>query len=114
MTTQSRPRPNSKKRPSNRFNRIKICQPCHERKGRHLSSIFTYKDAKVLQKYVSDRGKIEPRRKTGTCSKCQTYLTREIKKAREIALLPYAAEHVLFNPIERERRSTNRNYSNRY
>jgi len=51
-----------------------------------------YKDIKTLQRFVTDRGKIVPRRITGTCAKHQRAVTREIKKARAIALLPYVKE----------------------
>lgn len=48
-----------------------------------------YKDTKKLQKYLSETGKILPRRITGTCAKHQRPLTTAIKRARAIALLPY-------------------------
>lgn len=53
-----------------------------------------YKDLQLLRRYVGDRGKIEPRRKVGVCSKHQRILARAIKRARHIALLPYTAEHI--------------------
>jgi len=46
------------------------------------------------QRYISDRGKIEPRRKTGTCAKHQRRLSVALKQARQMALLPYTAEHM--------------------
>jgi len=51
-----------------------------------------YKRVDVLKKYLSDRGKIRSSRKTGTCAKHQRRLTVAIKRARYLALLPYAAE----------------------
>lgn len=51
-----------------------------------------YKNVSRLRKMISDRGKILPRRTTGTCAKHQRELTREIKRAREIALLPFTAD----------------------
>ncbi|NLM97669.1 MAG: 30S ribosomal protein S18 [Halanaerobiaceae bacterium] len=51
-----------------------------------------YKDVKTLQRFITDRGKIVPRRITGTCAKHQRAVTREIKRARAIALLPYVKE----------------------
>ncbi|MFP4016003.1 MAG: 30S ribosomal protein S18 [Halanaerobiales bacterium] len=51
-----------------------------------------YKDIRTLQRFVTDRGKIVPRRITGTCAKHQRAITREIKRARAIALLPYVKE----------------------
>ncbi len=53
-----------------------------------------YKDVDRLKKLISDRGRIEPRRKTGLTAKDQRKLAREIKRAREMALLPYTAEHM--------------------
>jgi len=53
-----------------------------------------YKDPAKLRPYISDRGKIEPRRKTGTCAKHQRALARAIKRARHIALLPYVPAHI--------------------
>ena len=55
-----------------------------------------YKDTTRLRRFLSERGKIEPRRKTGTCAKHQRWLTTALKRARELALLPYTAEHVRF------------------
>jgi small subunit ribosomal protein S18 len=54
-----------------------------------------YKNVGLLKKYISDRGKIESAVRTGTCSKCQRNLTVAIKRARHMAFLPIAAEHVL-------------------
>ena len=53
-----------------------------------------YKDISVLRDYISDRGKIEPRRRTGTCARHQRTLAMAIKRARHLALLPYAPEHI--------------------
>jgi len=51
-----------------------------------------YKNVPRLRRYISDRGKILPRRTTGTCASHQRALTRAIKRARQIALLPFTAE----------------------
>mgnify|MGYP006449575313 CR=1 FL=1 len=48
-----------------------------------------YKDIRTLQRFVSDKGKIYPARVTGNCAKHQRQVTRAIKRAREIALMPY-------------------------
>ena len=74
-----------------RTSRRKICQFCHD----HVREI-DYKEVGRLskQRYISDRGKIEPRRKTGTCAKHQRRLSVAIKQARLMALLPYTAEHI--------------------
>jgi small subunit ribosomal protein S18 len=53
--------------------------------------IIDYKDAKTLKHFTSERGKIIPRRITGNCAKHQRELTAAIKRARQIALLPYLA-----------------------
>ena len=74
-----------------RTSRRKICQFCHD----HVHEI-DYKEVSRLskQRYISDRGKIEPRRKTGTCAKHQRRLSVALKQARQMALLPYTAEHM--------------------
>ncbi|GAC1320165.1 MAG: hypothetical protein NVS2B16_03780 [Chloroflexota bacterium] len=69
------------------YNRRKVCAFCVD----HVSEI-DYKDLGRLRRYVSERGKIEPRRKTGTCAKHQRRLTVALKRARVLALLPYTAE----------------------
>jgi small subunit ribosomal protein S18 len=73
-----------------RGGRRKICQFCHD----HVREI-DYKDAnRFMKRYISDRAKIEPRRKTGTCAKHQRRLSVALKQARHMALLPYTAEHM--------------------
>jgi small subunit ribosomal protein S18 len=68
------------------FRRKKVCKFTVE-KIDHIS----YRDVRLLQGFISDRGKIIPRRLTGTSAPFQRKLTRAIKQARAIALLPYAA-----------------------
>ena len=53
-----------------------------------------YKNTSLLRGYISDRGKIEPRRRTGTCARHQRALAVAIKRARHLALLPFAPEHI--------------------
>ncbi len=53
-----------------------------------------YKNITLLRGYISDRGKIDPRRRTGTCARHQRALAMAIKRARHLALLPYAPEHI--------------------
>jgi len=53
-----------------------------------------YKDVGRLRRFLSDRGRIEPRRKLGTCAKHQRALAIALKRARHLALLPYTAEQV--------------------
>ena len=50
---------------------------------------ISYKDAALLRRYISDRSKIEPRRRTGNCAKHQRTLAQAIKRARHIALIPH-------------------------
>ncbi len=68
------------------FRRRKVCKFCMEKIDK-----IDYKDARLLQQFVAERGKIIPRRITGTCAPHQRRLTRAIKQARNIALLPFAA-----------------------
>ena len=53
------------------------------------NKVIDYKDANSLKPFISERGKILPRRVTGTCAHHQRIVAREIKKARQIAILPY-------------------------
>ncbi len=69
--------------------RRKVCAFCVD----HVREI-DYKDVSRLRRYLSDRGKIEPRRKMGTCAKHQRRLTVALKNARFMALLPYTASHL--------------------
>jgi small subunit ribosomal protein S18 len=66
-----------------------VCAFCVD----HVREI-DYKEANKLKRYLSDRAKIEPRRKTGTCAKHQRMLTVALKNARHMALLPYTAQHI--------------------
>ena len=67
--------------------RRKVCYFCTEKSGE-----IDYKDVNLLRRFVSDRGKIRPRRQTGVCAKHQRQLTVAIKRARHMALLPFVAE----------------------
>ena len=67
--------------------RKKVCSFCVDR-VEHID----YKEAAKLRRYLSERGKILPRRTTGTCAKHQRQLTTAIKRARQIALLPYVTD----------------------
>lgn len=53
-----------------------------------------YKDVTLMRRYVTDRGKLDPRRKAGTCAKHQRKVAVAVKRARHLALLPYTSEHV--------------------
>lgn len=50
---------------------------------------FDYKDYETLRRFVTETGKIKPRRQTGNCSRCQRQLAKEVKRARHLALLPF-------------------------
>jgi len=69
------------------FRRKKVCKFCTEK-----IDVIDFKDTRMLGQFVSERGKILPRRLTGTCSPHQHVLTAAIKRARNIALLPFALE----------------------
>jgi small subunit ribosomal protein S18 len=56
--------------------------------------VVDYKQVEFLRSFLTDRGKIRPRHKTGTCGKHQRRLAVAIKRARHLALLPYTAEHI--------------------
>lgn len=76
-----------RRRPKRRiFRRRKVCRFCAD-------SSFTvdYKNARTLRLFTTERGKIIPRRISGNCAKHQRELTTAIKRARTIALMPYAA-----------------------
>jgi small subunit ribosomal protein S18 len=70
------------------FRRKKVCKFTVEK-----IDTISYRDVRLLQQFVSDRGKIIPRRLSGTSAPFQRKLTRAIKQARAIALLPYAARY---------------------
>ncbi len=75
------------KRRGGGMRRKKVCQFCADK-----SLVIDYKDTDMLKKYVTERGKILPRRITGTCAMHQRSVTTAIKRARIVALLPYVAE----------------------
>lgn len=52
---------------------------------------FDYKDIDTLRKFISESGRIKPRRQTGNCARCQRQLAREVKRARHLALLPFVS-----------------------
>src|ERR671911_3098061 len=69
--------------------RRKVCAFCVDK-----IKIVDYKDLSRLRRFLSERGKIEPRRKTGTCAAHQRSLNVALKNARLLALLPFTAEHI--------------------
>jgi small subunit ribosomal protein S18 len=69
--------------------RTKACRFCTDK-----SKIIDYKDVDMLLGLTNLRGRILPRRKTGTCARHQRQVSQAIKRARHLALLPYSAQHV--------------------
>ena len=89
------PRPGG--RPRGRYApRRRVCSFCVE----HVKDI-DYKDFERLRRYVSDRAKIEPRRKSGVCAKHQRALSTAIKRARHLALLPFVPMQAMRSGIRR-------------
>ena len=78
MANEQRVRPRKRK---------KVCSFCVDK-----VTVIDYKDTAKLRRYLPERGKTPPRRTTGTCAAHQRHLTTAIKRARQIALLPYVAD----------------------
>ncbi|MDT8440733.1 MAG: 30S ribosomal protein S18 [Desulfuromonadales bacterium] len=76
--------------PKRRYGRRKVCRFCAD-KGLAID----YKEIRTLKYFLSERGKITPRRISGNCAEHQRKLTEAIKRARNIALLPFTASHSL-------------------
>ena len=89
MTSRAPQREFSRDRPRRRYiPRRKVCAFCVEK-----IDLIDYKDVGRLRRYLSNRFKIDPRRKTGTCARHQRALSRAIKRARIVALLPLSPDH---------------------
>jgi small subunit ribosomal protein S18 len=82
-------RPKRKWEGSKYIPKRKVCPFCGEK-----TDCIDYKDAAKLRQYISERGKIDPRRKTGTCAKHQRAVAVAIKRARHLALIPYVPSHI--------------------
>jgi small subunit ribosomal protein S18 len=80
-------RPRRQRTPSQSGGRRKSCHFCRDKVEQ-----IDYKDAHALRRYLSDRGKIRSRRITGACRRHQNQLSTAVKRARELALLPYVVE----------------------
>jgi small subunit ribosomal protein S18 len=93
-TTEAAPARPERRRRGRPGGRRKVCAFCVDQ-----VDIIDYKDPVKLRRYLSDRGKIEPRRKTGTCAKHQRRLSVALKRARHLALLPYTADHIRLTGI---------------
>ena len=73
--------------PKFRKMRKKVCPLCAD-----MNLVLDYKNADQIRKFINDKGKILPRRATGACTKHQRDITLAVKRARQIAVLPYTAE----------------------
>jgi small subunit ribosomal protein S18 len=69
------------------FTHPRDCQFCTDR-----NAVIDYKQAEALRRFISEDGRIRPRRQTGSCAKHQRELARAIKRARHLALLPFTGE----------------------
>lgn len=83
-TTEAAP---AARKPFKRMNKKKVCQFCVEK-----AEAIDYKDVNKLRKYVTEKGKMLPRRMTGVCAKHQRMLAEAVKRARIVALLPFKGE----------------------
>ena len=72
------------------YNRRRVCSFCVDK-----VKDINYKDIPRLQRFLSERARIAPRKRSGTCTKHQRMLASALKRARHLAMLPYTAEHVL-------------------
>lgn len=76
-----------RRRKSRGYRRRKVCRFCQNK-----IKVIDYKNVDILQTYITERGKIIPRRISGTCAKHQRALSAAIKRSRQIALMPFIAE----------------------
>jgi len=70
------------------YSRPKFCQFCSDKE-----QTINYKNVELLKRYITDEGKIRPRRQTGACAKHQREVAGAIKRARHIALLPFTGKY---------------------
>ena len=95
MTTERTARPRTMRTNRTRYvPKRKVCFFCANK-----NEVIDYKSPEKLRSYVSDRAKIDPRRRTGTCAKHQRAMATAIKRARYLALLPFVPEHVFTAPV---------------
>jgi small subunit ribosomal protein S18 len=69
------------------YTRPRVCQFCTDQ-----TTVIDYKQVDLLRRFITEDGKIRPRRQTGTCARHQRALARAIKRARHLALLPFTSE----------------------
>ncbi len=87
---ETREAPRSRKWSRSRYvPKRKVCAFCADK-----TQVIDYRKPEKLLLFITERGKIAPRRKTGTCARHQRILAREIKRARHLALLPHAPVHI--------------------
>ena len=86
---RARARKKARKAKKRMFQRRKVCRFCADKR-----LMLDYKEPKTLRLFISETGKVTPRRISGTCAKHQRKLAVAIKRARQIALLPYAPKHM--------------------
>jgi small subunit ribosomal protein S18 len=84
MADERRPRQGGRNR---YYSRPKVCQFCSDKE-----LLIDYKKVDVLKRFVTDEGNIRPRRQTGTCAKHQREMAAAVKRARQIALLPFTGK----------------------
>ncbi|MDP8255764.1 MAG: 30S ribosomal protein S18 [Candidatus Alcyoniella australis] len=82
-------KPTTKGRKRRTFGRRRVCRFCAD-----TTLVIDYKDVKTLSYFITERGKIIPRRISGNCAKDQRKMSLAIKRARYLALLPAASKHV--------------------
>ena len=85
MAEQRRPRP--RRRGYRYFARPRTCPFCTDKE-----LVINYKETDTLRRFITEDGKIRPRRQTGACAKHQRQVAREIKRARHLALFPFTGE----------------------
>ncbi len=86
---RARARKKARRAKKGMFQRRKVCRFCADKK-----IVLSYKEPKALRFFISETGKVTPRRISGTCAKHQRKLAVAIKRARQIAFLPIAAGHM--------------------
>ncbi len=69
--------------------KVRVCQFCAEK-----IKTVDYKQGDLIRRYITERGKIRPRRQTGACAKHQRMVTEAIKRARHMALIPFSANQI--------------------
>jgi len=73
------------------FKKVKICKICEDSKDN--VAYIDFRDTAKLTRFVTEQGKMIPRRTSGNCAKCQRLVKRAIKRARHLALMPYVMDN---------------------